>query len=442
MRTFTQRQQLKQLVHNLDEYADMQSDIGNDTQAASILAGLLKSSKQALKEIKALPANRDDPLHSHAFAPASKKRLEEILSLRPAAARKATYFTEIGDDDYRDRLAGAINARFAGCTLGAPVEFWSIAAMQQLADRFDQPFPPTDYWRELHNPEGRRYITGICSQYTRDGMDGVPVDDDTTYTLLGLLIAKEYGLDFTVADVAAAWEKYLPMACTAEKIALDNVRKGVSPQMAGAKNNPYTQWIGADIRSDPWGYLAAGCPEQAARMAYQDAALSHRGEGVFGEMYFSAAIAAAFVCDHPVEALEAGLLQIPQKCETAKAIRWALKEAPKIKNYQHARDAVDQKFPHMHPVHTINNACLTVFGLTLGERDLTTVLAETVAMGLDNDCTAATAGSICGAVIGDKNVPAHWTKNFNDTAYSYMKLRKKFKISSVIRDFAKLRLRG
>jgi hypothetical protein len=152
MRTFTQRQQLKQLVHNLDEYADMQSDIGNEPQAASILAGLLKSSKQALKEIKALPANRDNPLHSHAFAPASKKRLEEILSLRPAAARKATYFTEIGDDDYRNRLAGAINARFAGCTLGAPVEFWSIARMQQLADRFDQPFPPTDYWRELHNP--------------------------------------------------------------------------------------------------------------------------------------------------------------------------------------------------------------------------------------------------------------------------------------------------
>ena len=36
-------------------------------------------------------------------------------------------------------------------------------------------------------------------------MSGVPVDDDIAYTLLGLLIAEEYGPDFSTADVGTAW---------------------------------------------------------------------------------------------------------------------------------------------------------------------------------------------------------------------------------------------
>ncbi len=58
--------------------------------------------------------------------------------------------------------------------------------------------------------------------------------------------------------------------------------------------------------------------------------------------------------------------------------------------------------------HTLNNACLTVFGIHLGGTDFTKVISNTVAMGLDNDCTAATAGSIVGAVIGKNRLPEHW----------------------------------
>ena len=66
-------------------------------------------------------------------------------------------------------------------------------------------------------------------------------------------------------------------------------------------------WIGADIRSDPWGYAAPGYPEKAAEFAWRDATISHRRNGIYGAMYFSAAIAAAFATGDPVEALEAGL---------------------------------------------------------------------------------------------------------------------------------------
>ncbi len=60
------------------------------------------------------------------------------------------------------------------------------------------------------------------------------------------------------------------------------------------RNNPYCEWIGADIRSDGWAYAAPGWPELAAEFANRDARLSHRWNGIYGEMFFSAAISAAF----------------------------------------------------------------------------------------------------------------------------------------------------
>ena len=71
--------------------------------------------------------------------------------------------------------------------------------------------------------------------------------------------------------------------------------------------------------------------------------------------------------------------------------------------------------------HAVNNAALVVLGLKLGDGDFTRTIGETVAMGLDNDCTAATAGSILGAVMGSKKIPSHWTKPFCGRIQSYFK---------------------
>ncbi len=88
-------------------------------------------------------------------------------------------------------------------------------------------------------------------------------------------------------------------------------------------------------------------------------------------------------------------------------------------------------------MHTNNNACLTIFGLMIGGTDVTRVISEVVAMGLDNDCTAATAGSIVGAIVGRKGVPAHWHRRFRDTVRSYLIGRPVFRISSLIDRFAR-----
>ncbi len=418
-------------LQKLAEEIKLQAQLKAEYGAKGIAPALKKSEKElqrTLERLKKLPVNR-------ALAKKEPDALKQILALRPAGPRRI--WNGFETDSCLDKLEGALLGRMAGCTLGAPVEFWPIEKMKALAKENADNFPPTDYWRYVPEPAGKRYQMSRRDEYTRGKLAGVPVDDDIAYTLLGLLIVEDHGPNFTVADVGKAWLKYLPYACTAEEIALENLKGGVPASQAGSKNNPYCEWIGADIRSDPWGYMAPGWPERAAEMAYRDAYISHRRQGIYGEMFFSAAIAAAFTVDDPVKALRIGLTEIPRSCALTKAIKWALKIAPKIKDYQQARDAMEEKFKGMHVVHTINNACLTVWGITIGGTDFTRVIGETVAMGLDNDCTAATAGSIVGAVVGKDGIPSRWHTNFDNTVRSYLNGKKSFSISGLVKRFAR-----
>ena len=325
--------------------------------------------------------------------------------------------------------------RLAGCTLGAPVEFWPIEKMEALTQENGEPFPPVKYWESVPEPLELRYQMSKREEYTWAKMDGVPVDDDIVYTLLGLLVVEEFGPDFSVAENGKAWLKYLPYACTAEEIALQNLKTGVPAEQAADINNPYCEWIGADIRADPWGYMAPGWPEKATDMAYRDAYLSHRRQGIYGEMFFSAAISAAFAVDDPLDAFNIGLTEIPEQCALARAVHWALEEAPRIHHYRQAREAVDEYFKGMNRVHTINNACLTIFGITIGGADLGKVIGETVAMGMDNDCTAATAGSIVGAIVGKEGISEDWYRKFHDTMHSYLIGKPSFSIRDVLKRF-------
>ena len=366
--------------------------------------------KQKVAELDALP-------NDAALEQAEPDDLATILSLRPAGKRRM--WSSI-PDNFRERLEGSWLGRCAGCTLGSIVEGWTVERMEQWAEYLGDEYPLVDYWSQAEQPHQRKYQTSRREDFTPAKMDGVPTDDDLCYTMLGLMILEEYGLDFSTEQLGEAWVKYLPFAFTAEGIALDNLRKGVPPLQAAELDNPFLNWIGADIRSDPWGYAAPGYPEKAAELAYRDAYVSHRRNGIYAAMFFSAAIAAAFAVDSTVDALQIGLEEIPADCLLAREVRWALDEAGSIKTYRDAAAAIAERYTIMGGAHAINNTVLTVWGLTIGGDDYTKVIGETVAMGKDNDCTAATAGSIWGAVYGKSAIPKHWYKNFNNKAHTFL----------------------
>jgi ADP-ribosylglycohydrolase len=416
---------LNKLVDKIICYSQLKHEYGVKN-ISRILKKAEKSLNYIINDIKKLKIDKE-------LTKKEPNDLKSIKKLRPDGPRRL--WKTINKETYLDKLEGALLGRFAGCTLGAPVEFWDIEKMKLLAKENNTNFPPKDYWTYVPFPYQKRYQKSPIESYTRNKMDGVPVDDDIVYTILGLLIIENYGLDFHTNDVGKAWLKFLPYACTAEAVALENLKNGINPLKSGEINNPYCEWIGAYIRSDPWGYIAAGWPEKAAEMAYRDAFISHRRQGIYGEMFFSAVISSAFVVDNPIEAIKIGLSEIPKDCALTKSIKWALDVSPEIKNYEQAREKMEKKFKGMNKVHTINNACLTIWGLTIGDTDFTKVIGETVAMGMDNDCTAATAGSIIGAILGKKAIPKHWYEGFNNKVYTYLNGKEEITITELVDRF-------
>jgi len=414
-----------QLSDSIELYARLAREWGS-AEAGETLASARASLAQFLAALQTTPIDE-------AMRRREPDDLQAIRALRPKVENRMK--TRPAPGILRDKLEAAMLCRFAGCTLGAIVEGWSIARMEAWADRIGDAFPPERYWSEAWSPHEVRYGMSEQQTYTEGRMRGVPVDDDVTYTLLGLLIVEKYGLNFTLEDVGKAWLEWLPMACTAEDIALKNLKKGIPASLAAERDNPYCQWIGAAIRSDPWAYIAAGWPEKAAELAWRDATLSHRRNGIYGEMYLAAAQAAAFAVDDARAALETGLQEIPEHCALAEDLRWAL--STPARDWRHARRLVDERFSGMHSVHTNNNLCLVVYGLLLGGRDVTRVLGETVAMGLVNDCTAASAGSIIGAVSGKDAVPERWTRGFDRTVRSYLNGYPSFDLTDLTERFAK-----
>jgi ADP-ribosylglycohydrolase len=74
----------------------------------------------------------------------------------------------------------------------------------------------------------------------------------------------------------------------------------------------------------------------------------------------------------------------------------------------------------------------------LGGNDFQKCISECIAIGLDNDCTGATVGSIAGACFGFDAIPEYWYKNFNDKVCTYLIGHEEESISDVIDRFVKL----
>ena len=72
-----------------------------------------------------------------------------------------------------------------------------------------------------------------------------------------------------------AFLPYLRMF-TAERAAMVNLLHRVPVERVAEVRNPYREWIGALIRVDVYGWTCPGRPEDAIRLAYADATLTHR----------------------------------------------------------------------------------------------------------------------------------------------------------------------
>jgi ADP-ribosylglycohydrolase len=332
------------------------------------------------------------------------------------ARSEGAVIPKLETSSYPGRLTGAWLGRCAGCCLGKPVEGWSHGQIRAYLDVIDigelRAYVPMV---EPNPVEGKSWHYS-ASESTRGNIDGMPRDDDIDYMIMTLEVLEQHGPGASTADYGSMWLDRLPYArvYTAERAAYRNLVAGYPAAEAALHNNPYREWIGAQIRADVLGYVVPGRPEVAAQLAYQDAALSHVKNGIYGEMWAAATISASFALDHPEHAILAGLAQIPARSRLHEAIERSLEWASLFPTWQEAYAEVQAAYGHYHFVHTINNACFVVIGLMYGHRDFSDTIGITVECGEDTDCNGATAGSVFGALHGAQSIPDEWTQPFSD----------------------------
>jgi ADP-ribosylglycohydrolase len=217
------------------------------------------------------------------------------------------------------------------------------------------------------------------------------------------------GSSLRAEDVGAAWTRLFPIeqVFTAERAAYINLIEGFTVPEVARRRNPYREWIGAQIRGDVFGYVFAGDPWRAAKLSYQDASLSHVGNGVYGEMWAAALVAAAFTADSAQEAVEQSVAVVPPHSRLAEALRHVLALKASGITWESALTEIQTAYGHYSWVHTINNAAAVAAALLWSDDDFVTGVGRIVMSGWDTDSNGATVGSVLGILTGSDNLPEH-----------------------------------
>ncbi len=387
--------------------------------------------------ISALPVRAD-------FKYVEPSDIEGIKKERPAAAELSGDVPE-GDALY-DKVYGAWLGRCAGCLLGKPVEMWKREKIDGLAKDTNN-YPISAYFSsdvpdaikqkyDMKDTWGPIKVYGSNLTGWINTVDAMPTDDDTNYTIMGLKVLEGAGKAFTSYDVAAEWINSLPALhlMTAERVGYRNIISGILPPDSGWRRNPYREWIGAQIRADIYGYAAPGNPEEAAEMAWRDAVLAQYKNGIYGEMFVAAMLAAAAVTDDIDRIIEAGLGQIPKNSRLAEGVKQVAAWKKDGLGWEQALDRLHEIYDeeNMHDwCLTTTNAMVVALALLFCGNDFEKAISISVHAAFDTDCNGATVGSIMGMVLGAKALPEKWINPLNDTVLSSVAGFGKNKISDL-----------
>lgn len=358
-----------------------------------------------LDELDARPADPD-------LAAREPDGWEEIVALWPGEKPESSAPTDRLEVD-PDRVLGAWTGRAAGCLLGKPVEKIPREGIREILQSQDR-WPLDDWFTARGLPEAvaERWPWNRRSAPTSlaENIAGMPEDDDLNFPMLALDLVERHGADFTTDDVADAWLAGLPggRVFTAERVAYRNLLLGDDPPRTATRHNPFRQWIGAQIRTDLYGWVNPGDPAAAARLAWLDARVSHVRNGVYGALFAAAACSTALVADDIDQVLAAGLAVVPPESGYADAVRCGVELGCSGREREAALDAIHERYGHLHWVHVLGNTALTAYALTAGRGDFTTSITTVVTGGWDTDSNGATVGSVVGALTGASRLPRRW----------------------------------
>lgn len=317
-------------------------------------------------------------------------------------------------DDCEARIRAAWQGRISGCMLGKAVELFSMRQGTDELQRYledVQARPLRDYIPFDAERAPEILLKGCC----REEMSASLADDDINYSVLALMLLEAHGSHLQTEDVARAWLKHLPVGSTftAERAAYKTLlSQGAEWFPEGAPlgfdieacaDNPFNDWIGAQIRADLYGWVSPGRPELAASLAETDARLSHQGEGIYGAVVIAVMGSVLASGGAMSEAMSVARAAIPQ----GSACREVIDLAESLRAQADGGARIRQVYADLNVVHTVNNLGLVIWALLRHSDDFSAAIGEVVTEGLDTDCNGATVGALW--ALQGKPLPQHWS---------------------------------
>lgn len=259
-------------------------------------------------------------------------------------------------------------------------------------------------------------------------------NDDITFELAFLDAFKDKGYDVTSKDIALSWIGLIPCGWSAEEIALRNIRAGFMPPESASFNNPFNEWIGAQMRGAICGMVAPGNPRLAAKLAWTDGEVSHINNGILGEVFNAVMISLSFVMSDEKEIVKTAISCIPKDSEYYSVVKFAYDSCLKHSDWHDALRDCQEKYIKYNWIHAYPNACCEIIALMYGDGDFDKTLNIVTMCGIDADCNAGMIMPVLGIQKGMRIIPKRLIVPAFDKLVTYMRSYEEIMLDDLVND--------
>lgn len=242
---------------------------------------------------------------------------------------------------------------------------------------------------------------------------GARTDDDNDFELTHLFFMdKENIFKLPYPRIVEIWKANMNTGIwVANKKARDLMDQGVIPPATGdpSYNNASSFNLSGQFCTESYGLIAPGMPREAADIGIHYAHIAVSGEPIQAAQYWTTLISLNAFHQGPVEELiEEALKSVDPASAMAEVVTDVINAYRENRgNWEKGRQVIYNKWVverKWNGNSTPSNGGMVLLSLLYGKGDFYTTLQYAMAMGLDADCNAATAGAVTGVNTGFRKI--------------------------------------